>query len=211
MRLIDHLCPRHADAALTRWPIAGNLGDLFDVCDSCFDIAARLHPEGNYVIRVLPDLDKRTYEYSDTIHESAHAVLGMLAGMTLNFAHIEPRTDGVRELGSYVNWADYRTPVDQWAAMCWAGQRAQMRWLLAEGLGTYANRIDVANMGWNDTKMVLESATKHGLPSDIGWDLCGQLLDEHWSTIERVADALLTVGRLSGDEIAAIAGLEVPA
>lgn len=210
VRLIDHLCPDHAEAGLHRWPVAGDFGVLLDDCDSCRRIANDLHPSGNYTIRVLPDLDPRTYEHGDAVHESAHAVLGLLADMPLDYVLIEPRL-ATTQAGprSHTKWHDYSTPMEKWAAMCWAGQRAHLRWLAVEGLDTRANRVDAVNMGCHDTKLVLDAAAERGLPDDIGWDLAGELLDAHWTAVMRVADALANDRRLSGDEIARIAGLEV--
>lgn len=211
LRLIDHLCTLHAQQAELRWPVAGDLAVLFDTCGSCDQLAASLHPEGVYSIRVLPDLDHRTYEHGDAIHEAAHAVLGLAADMPLNYAEIAARTDSMQAgPRSHTKWHDYETPIEQWAAMCWSGLRAHMRWLTELGLDTRANRVDVVNMGCHDTKLVLDAARTHGLPNDIGWTLSADLLERHWPTIERVADALLAAGRLSGDEIAALARVGVP-
>lgn len=212
LRLIDHLCRDHAQQAESRWPIAGDLRALFDQCWECEHITARLHPDGSYHIRSLPTLDFRTYDQLTALHESAHAVLGLVARMPLNYACIEPRTADLQiGFSGCVNWGDFSIPFDEWAAMCWAGQQAQMRWLAATGRNTAANRVDVANLGWDDTRQVLESAAEHRISEDTGWDLCGERLDQHWASIERVADALLAAARLSGAEIADLAGLEVAA
>jgi hypothetical protein len=208
LRLIDHLCEHHAGAALHRWPVAGDFGYLLDQCYRCWSRSAALHPEDTYSIRLLPDLGLRVYDYVTALHESAHAVLGMVAGMPLNYAQIVPRTEDVQEgIGGNVNWGDCTTPAEPWAAMVWAGQQAQLRWLVAERLDTPPNRVDVANLGWDDTRRVLEAAAERRLPLDMGWDLSGDLLDEHWSSVERVADALLAAGHLPGEEIAVIARL----
>ncbi len=212
LRLIDHLCPTHVEAALDRWPVAGDFGTLLNECFSCDMICRNLHPDGVYSIRVLPDLDSRTYEQGDAIHEAAHAVLGLRADMPLDCVVIAVRTDSVQAgPRSHTRWHDYSTPVEQWAAMCWAGQRAHLRWLAGKDLDTRANRVDVASIGSSDTKLVLDAAEMHGLSDDIGWGLSTDLLDRHWNSIERVADALLGAGRLSGAEIADIAGIEVAA
>lgn len=208
LRLIDHLCTSHAIQAQSRWPIAGGLADLFDRCHQCHHIAEDLHPMGTYSIRSLPDFDHHTYDQVTALHEAAHAVLGLAAGMPLNYAEIRPRTDEIDSgPGGCVNWGDYSIPIDKWAAMVWAGQRAQMRWLTASGLDTAANRVDVTNLGCDDTRRVLDAAGERNLPESIGWDLCADLLDLHELAIERVADALLAAGRLSGDEIAALSGV----
>lgn len=211
MRLIDHLCDRHTAAALTRWPVAGDLGTLLDQCSACSDIAGRLHPTGSYSIRCLPTLDNRTYEHSDAIHEAAHAVLGLAAGMPLEYAMVEPRTDAI-QVGarSHVRWGEYRTELTEWAAMVWAGQQAQRRWFTARGLDDDANMIDVSNQGAHDVKLILDAAAQHGVAEDIGWDLCGERLDEHWPSIERVADSLVARGRLSGAELADLVAVPCP-
>lgn len=207
-RLIDHLCTTHAVQAQSRWPIAGGYSDLLDDCHRCRDKAADLHPLGSYSIRSLPDFDHRTYDLVTALHESAHAVLGLIAEMPLNYAEIRPRTDEIdTKPGGCVNWGEFLTPMDEWAAMVWAGQRAQMCWLTASGLDSAANRVDVTHIGCDDTRRVLQAASGHGLSDDLGWDLCGDRLEQYWPVIEWVADALLAAGRLTGDEIAAIAGL----
>jgi hypothetical protein len=206
-RLIDVLCGRHADRAQQRWPVPGDLFALFDKCGTCNFIAYN-RTGGTVAIRSLPDLDHRTYEYATCLHEASHAVIGLAARIPVNFVVVVPRTGELQtEPGGQTNVGEFSVPFDQWAAMMWAGQRAQMRWLRSAGWDTPANRVDVANLGWDDTRRVLDDAAKHGLPDDVGWELCGELLDLRWPAVERVADALLTAGRLSGDEVAAIAGL----
>lgn len=206
LRLIDHLCPVHADAVRRRWPIAGSLSDLFDQCPSCNDRTAELHPSGRYTIRTLPDLDNRTYEEGSAFHEAGHAVLGLAAGMPLNYVQVEARTDGIQDgFGGCVNWGDYSTPVEQWAAMCWAGQQAQMRWLRALNLDTAANVADVVNLAWDDTRRVLHEVRRVGLGEGAGWSLCEQLLDRWWPTVEDVAFALAADLYLPGDQVRGIA------
>ncbi|GAA0529410.1 hypothetical protein GCM10010172_07610 [Paractinoplanes ferrugineus] len=73
-----------------------------------------------------------------------------------------------------------------------------------------ADRVDVASGACSD----FEVAWTCGLSvADAGAALreADRDVAEHWPAVERVADALLAAGRLSGEEIAAIARIGVAA
>lgn len=87
-----------------------------------------------------------------------------------------------------------------------AGTAALRRLMLNAGTPTVEDLIDVANNGSLDTAMLRKS----GL-SDVeifaARDRADVIAESHWGAISRVAEVLLTQGRLTGDEIAGLVSL----
>jgi hypothetical protein len=69
-----------------------------------------------------------------------------------------------------------------------------------------AAEVDVAMSSRSDTACIRDNASGSGamVEARVAAD---DLISDCWTSIERVADMLLARGRLSGDEIADLAGL----
>ncbi|BCY10960.1 hypothetical protein [Actinoplanes sp. L3-i22] len=89
-----------------------------------------------------------------------------------------------------------------------AGACAVARWAARHGLTAPADRVDAASTGAGDFQL---SHDHDVAKQDIARRMAtaDRLVVVHWPAIARVADALVTRGRLTGDEIAGLAGFGV--
>ncbi len=193
VRLIELMCDRHVIliAATRIWPcdLAGDMSN----CRDCGKDA----PPGMHRITVLPAIDPRT---TLAVHEAGHAVVHLAQGTPVDAA----------ELGDERGHVEIGGDGTQWAEGTMAGAAAAKVRADRHGLTARAHLVDIAWSAREDFKILHD----HGLSMvDINdaLTLADDLVAIHWPAIERVADALLAAGRLSGAEVAAIAGLEVPA
>lgn len=202
-RIIEALCQHHADRARTVWPIAGDVKALAAACDGCSYNLDRLRADGPINLRALPNLTAEGYVRCAATHEAAHAVVGVAAGLPLKSARLNIVGDEVHTTpGAAVTWGPYSGPVDGYLAMCWAGQQASRRWLSDQWTDvTEADLVDVAFLGWDDTRQALGVIEQHQLALDTGWDLGEQMVTERWTQIEALADLLVRQRCLLGDEV----------
>jgi hypothetical protein len=202
-RLADIMCARHKALILdTRlWPqnyTAGNHNPGNNSCENCADVG-RQAPTG--IPTVLPHLEPVEHM---AFHESGHAVVYLHLGVTVDYAALEASPDGAEGSQAHVS-------VD--ASGCslvglWAGTAAARRWLLTRGVSDDADLIDVINGGHLDAREIHESGFGRR-DVNAARDHADGLVNQNWSAIERVAAALLIRGRLTGDEIAELAGCGV--
>jgi hypothetical protein len=194
-RLIDIICGRCSDRILNAraWPAPRN-------CADCAGIAARHadNPGSN-----LGHLDGRE---SAAIHEAAHVVTGLACEYTICYASLEP-SDRPGSGAHYVaRIFNYQQGSSGHAVMGLAGSLATRRWVRSQGCTSDADMLEAINTGLSDVQEMYE----------LGWssdDLASRVpdaeavVDLHWASIERVAEALLSAGRLEGDRIAELAAL----
>jgi hypothetical protein len=140
---------------------------------------------------------------ASALHESAHAVVGALKGITVERVSIIPdKEDG--SLG-HVRFGATDSSL------------AQAR-IVATLAGTLGEQLDVPagflpdDFGWSDRAQACEAALRLALSRDGGhgsadeileraaWE-AEQLVDEHRETIERLADALMEHHILDGEAI----------
>lgn len=210
LRLIDLMCERHRRLVLdTRlWPagyIPGNHRPGNNSCDDCAVVGA-LMPSG----RMGPNLPGVDIVEEASVHEAGHAVAYLAHGVLVEFAALEPGdapgSTGHVSLDLPGRW--YSTTPH--LIGLWAGQAASLWWLESmRGLDDAA-KIDLVATSVSDTAMLFEHAPRHQ-DIAVARGRADDLVRRHWSSIERVADALLARGRLTGDEIAVLAGMTCPA
>ncbi len=201
MRLIDLMCDRHRDLILiTRiWPegyIAGNHNPGNNSCYDCGEVGRR-QPTGK--ASLFPNLDD---DETAAIHEAGHVVVVAAAGFTPLSAALESSN---RE-GSTAHFtasvpADMLSSVERFA-ITHGGVSGLWHWLRREGAADAANLIDAVNSGCLDFRDLDGTAWQGDARPQV---LADRLVAENWPAVERVADALLSRGRLDGAEIAAIA------
>lgn len=203
-RLIDLMCHRHQHLLITGrfWPadyIPGNHQPGNNSCHDCGIIGAT-RPYGP----IHADTPGVNPTEEAAIHEAGHAVAYLTHNIHVDYASLAPGdAEGSRAhlsvlLGDSLNTTAHRIGL-------WAGQSATLLWLDRQGLLDDAARIDVA---WNaglDSRDLWDCGVEAGV-HDPARDDADRLVADRWDAIERVADMLLARGRLSGDEIAELAG-----
>jgi hypothetical protein len=167
----------------------------------------------------LPYFDHRTVglaadqaRTAQAVHELAHAVLWMAAGIHVVDAAIGTE-EGIATGGPVPPHAGLGCAVG-----LAAGERAEDRWLRETGLWT-EERAAVAEVGAHRDRGVILAADVQPRVTFGGGDgydyahlhaLADQALSLHWHRILTVAPYLVRATRLTGDEIAAHAGLPNP-
>jgi hypothetical protein len=165
------------------------------------------------------NLDRVQLRRSIAIHEAGHLVLGRQVGMPVKEAAIADDlglTPG-QEPAGYVTWGpeDWFGPWKDFAMVAAAGEQAQMRWLKDEGLYTERRGWAVEAHAWHDRHAVATQAAASSPPvsvsfgqpgtADFDWaDLlhaAERHLDQRWSQLLEVADALDQHGHLNGADI----------
>lgn len=196
LRLIDLICDGCRDAILDArvWLPPSR-------CTECALLAERHHGESG---PNLPHLDGRE---AAAIHEAGHVVVGLACDYTIHYATLGPSGRAGSSAHYQAQIFDYQVGSSGHVVMALAGSAAGRRWVLAQGCASDADMLEVVNTGLTDVGDMFER----------GWvfeDVASRVpdadavVDLHWHAIERVAAALLDHGRLTGDEIAQIAGLE---
>jgi hypothetical protein len=202
-RFIDLLCPWHRQYILeTRvWPERHDPG-TGSSCRECRITAATV-PEGWF--RQLPGFDAREVA---AIHETGHIVAVAVLGYTPGYITLE----GSGRSGSTAHYtADLPTDAVHGighAAVVLAGEAATRRWLVCSRADTDADLLDAVYGGKLDTED-LHTFGLSRVDVDVSLATADRLVAEHWPAVERVADMLLARGRLSGNEIADLAGMAV--
>lgn len=204
-RLSAITCDHHVGYAMTEYhfPAGFSLGDESD-CQDCRLALWRL----NGTALAFSHLSKQQRATLNAVHEAGHAVLHVAFGHTVNFAMVADDPDQPGVIGN-VNFDAYSTAL-RVAASTWAGREAVLRqldrWRALDDASlvdaAYAMRGDwalLADLGLGEAQ--LEAARLTAVESVV----------EHWPSIERVADGLLACGQLTGDEVAALAQIEVAA
>lgn len=194
-RLIDIICGQCSDRILNAqvWLPRRN-------CDDCAERGAR--HAGSHGSN-LPHLDGRE---SAAIHEAGHVVTGLACEYTICYASLE--SSG--RPGSTAHYSArifaYQQGSSGHAVMGLTGSVATRRWARSQGCTSDADLLEAINTGLSDVQEMYE----------LGWsfdDLASRVpdaytvVDMHWRAIERVAEALLSAGRLDGERVVEIAGL----
>jgi hypothetical protein len=199
LRLIDVLCDNHISNIVDTgiWPA----GFEAYQCDDCVRVHGHLPPQ-----RVQPITPGADLPSISAHHEAGHAVVHMLYGAEVVEVMLPDTctTDGGGT--THLSVPKRLAGSAGYLAGTWAGSEAAIHYLDQVGLLDRAARIDVANTSVGDIADIRQHVT-NPLVLETTRAMAIRLVAEHWSAIERVADALLDHGRLTGDEIAQIAGL----
>jgi hypothetical protein len=140
------------------------------------------------------------------VHEAAHAVAAIRAGLDFETVSAEP--DEAHELDGALYWTEIQDsgeivmPPELLAVVSLAGPCAEAR---ARGL-----RFDRMFLGVAATDD-RESVAALGLNEAQFLEACREtieLVEQDWATIEKVANKLMSGGRLSFDEVDAIVAAE---
>jgi hypothetical protein len=188
-RLIDVMCFGHRALILGNrmWPAGFDLAN----CPNCTDD----RDEAN----ILPGIDP-AQEMS--IHEAGHA----FAWLSLGVEVIDVDLGGNSRFRAYTNYRSYNLGSFPELIGLWAGAAATRNWIRRVGALTDAAEIDIAMTARSDIQLIIENCADPDAVAETR-DLADRLVARHWGSIERIADALLVAGRLSGEAIAAIAQL----
>lgn len=136
------------------------------------------------------------------IHEAAHAVAAIRAGLT--FDHVTAVPDFDENLDGALHWTDLQTSgevamsAEASAMVLLAGPCAEARERrlrfdrVFAGVGATDDREAIASLGLSDEQFI--TASRQAL----------DLIDHDWPAIERVANALLNGGQLRFDEVESI-------
>ncbi|MDT0422198.1 hypothetical protein [Streptomyces evansiae] len=152
-------------------------------------------------------------------HEAGHAVLALAYGMRVHTSEViawapEPGRWGVT--GSTRSESSVMSPW-QFAAMCAAGQIAQVGYLLAYGLWTPERALACA--AEHDRAMAVDALAGFGIPLGVNsvpeggksWGMVRGMarrkVGHLWGEIRTVALAMNERTKLTGDEIADLTGL----
>ena len=136
------------------------------------------------------------------IHEAAHAVAAIRAGLT--FDHVTAVPDFEEDLDGALHWTELHTSgevamsAEASAMVLLAGPCAEARERrlrfdrVFAGIAATDDREAIASLGLSDEQFI--TATRQAL----------ELVEHDWAAIERVANALLTGGQLQFDEVESI-------
>ena len=182
------------------------------------------YPTRNYAPDYGPNSDAYlgtlTYGQRDAmraVHEAGHAVAALAGGGYVHDARItttaelvgrEPSDEGIKSGDVRIcNLTDSTTC----AVFLGAGERAEDRWLRESGLWTSTLAAGIELGAYGDRKALLRGNPHVGFGTGqdyvIVHDLADHLVGEHWAHILAVAGELASRLRLSGAEVADLAGL----
>jgi hypothetical protein len=201
-RLIDLMCDRHRTLILdTRiWPPnyqAGNHNPGNNSCDDCGAVGGRM-PTGRATI--LPGVNQREQA---AVHEAGHAVAYLLHGFRVQYAALEPGDAAGSD--AYINVEDVpgRRGMKTRLIGLWAGQSASLRLMQHMAMVDDANTVDIVATSALDGHDIL-AARRSARTVLAARRRADTLIDRHWPTVRRIADALFIRGRLTGDEMAEV-------
>ncbi len=201
------LCPTHRDG--DRWPaVGGGHGRLVQHCAGCRALSDTIVGDRtNLWIRVLPDLTNIERDDVNAVHEAAHAVVGLRAGMVgLQEVSVRPANRGDGKTG-HVLWHTWGPDRMSVVASTWAGQDAGLRWLRDHPrYDTAANRLDIHTGANHDATLADTFAPPGTVHYAAGRDRASAMVDEHWDAIRRLADELLVQERMTGAEVMDLVG-----
>lgn len=172
-------------------------------------------PAGTY----LDDLTDQQRDTLRAVHEAAHAVAGLAAGSFIHHARISttaalrdrtPDREGL-VVGGNVHGCNLADGLS-FVVFMGAAERAEDRWLREAGLWTHTRALGVEIGAYTDRRHVLDINPHLGFdggPTDylVVHHLADQFLDEHWDAVLAVADVLSARLHLTGNEVAAVAGI----
>lgn len=166
-----------------------------------------------------------TYEQARlgmAFHEAGHAVLAMAYGMTVHTSEVIAwmHENDTWAVTGNTSWQANDTPAWRFAAMCAAGQVAQVNYLMVYGLWTPERALACAAV--HDREFALDALTEHGVAIGAdhvpeggkSWSMVRGMARRKaaylWREIRTVAHAMDERTVLTGDEIAALTGLVNP-
>lgn len=189
-RLIDFLCRTHRTIVVEGryWP-NGLIIDA-NTCHSCTEQV----PPGEHQFVTLPGIDPYL---TLAIHEAGHAVVHLAQGTPIDGAEMQGNRAVV-----HVGGDGSQQPEGTLAGAAAVRMRA-----IRHGLGSEADVADAVWTAHQDFQLLYDCGFTYYDVENL-LEPTGDLVAEHWAAIERVADRLLVRGRLTGDEIADLAGLE---
>jgi hypothetical protein len=204
LRPAEIFCSAHRTA--NRWPVMGGPRGLYTTCPDCVAaLTAHVPYGGSFTFSALRDVNITDTVDITAYHEAGHAVLGLLVGMPLTSAEIEPTDQGMANAN--VMWADDSTDAVDYMAMCWAGQVTALVRLEQLGLSTPDNRFDIVYSAWGDVDEVYRLASERRMARISGLVLAEQRVRQQWSAIARLAGELARRRMLTGAEVREIVGL----
>lgn len=200
----DLICTRHtAEAVGGVWPF--ETVDVYAIRQQCDDCLSRIDPHlppPNVLWQTSShrDLNPDQRRHLSAVSAAATAVTGILAGSTLDYVDADPNSS----LGGTCWWgSNHRATID-YIATLWVGNIATLRYLVEIGLDTPARRLEAAAGSWRDQAHAHKFTAEHHLDLAASRDHAALLVDEHWGTINAVADALVDRHVLRGDDVQAI-------
>lgn len=154
------------------------------------------------------------------VHEAAHAVAFLVAGGHVHSAWVRNTADlrvtadpasGAGQPGGRVDGCGVTDGRD-FAVVMGAGERAEDRWLRTAGLWTPALAAGVEFGAYTDRRAVLDVNPSLGFTGGAGdflvvHEIADNFVAAHWDALTAVASVLTHRLRLTGDEIAGLAGL----
>jgi hypothetical protein len=165
----------------------------------------------------IGDLTHAQRDAMRAAHEAAHAIAGLAFGghvHSVMFRTTESlRTDEQMDGSTISGDVKVCNLPDGFALATFmgAGERAEDRWLREHGLWTPTRAAGVELGAYGDRRVVLDNNPHIGFGSGQDYstvhDLADHFLSEHWTRVLAVACELAARLRLSGDEVADLAGL----
>jgi hypothetical protein len=178
------------------------------------------NPVPSFAVNSNDCLDSLTYGQRDVlraVHEAAHAVAILAASgyvhdvmiRTTAWLQGQPAT-GAGVVGGEARGCNFPGG-PAFVTVLTAGERAEDRWLRENGLWTSTLAAGV-ELGARGDRLTILTANPHigfGTGQDYSTvhDLGDRFVDEHWTRILAVAEALVSRCHLTGDEAASHAGL----
>lgn len=169
-------------------------------------------------------LPEETDRQGAAAHEAGHAVAAFVVGIhvigiTLTTEREQQPCGPAVAVSGVTDIGPLAVPVDGYLTMLAAGEAAHRRWLRESGLYS-ADRAWAVECGALDDTGKGVDALREQVPEleDTGYrqlfwrsrPAAEALVDAHWNRVLAVAAGLARLGRLSGAEAAALAGLPNP-
>lgn len=205
-RVADALCRKHLTATLTdHWPFPGDLRAAIESCSACTIIIYSLREgDGAPWVRTFIDLTVDEFTHQTATHEAAHVIAGILSGHRLD--HVELAADGTFGNGTddpsgHVTWAPWEMPIIDHLTMVWAGEASGVRWIREHGHDTEADLVDIRYLSCGDVAEAEEWAGRLSIPVATGRAEAAVVVEQHWSTIQVLADRLIERRRLTAADV----------
>jgi hypothetical protein len=189
-RLIDTLCGAHQALILgaRMWPAGTALTD----CRDCTDL---LLAAG--VVEYSHGVDERE---ELAIHEAGHAFTYLRDDLPVQYVTLA-RNDRFAAHTSFEIF--HPGSLDTLTGM-WAGYTATRTWLSRLGQLDAAAEVDLANSARSDAAFICSATSDPDLIGEAK-ERAEWVIGRHFARIERVAEALLAAGRMTGEQIDEVA------